>query len=283
MGVQFEAQRIQPRGSVMGQAARGEQVGARRATIRLVLWALIALFSVALAGQLIFHFVVSPRIVLRRIAVHGDQVLTETEVADCAGIGLGDSLVGLDANALKTRIEANPAVKRAEVHRQLPDTIVVDLEGRRALVMALVPATDGTVPLLIDKEGLIFAAGPSAAVQDVPVISGLDFAKWLPGTRLPAVLLPLLEDLHRLQLDEPALFSFISEVVIARAGERGLELLIYPATYSTPIRVGSRLSPELLKNAALLLDVVRRERLEDRVQEVDLRSREMIYREKTWE
>ena len=281
VGVQFEAHRIQPRGSILGRAVRGERVRTRRAPIRIILWGLIVLFSVAIAGQLLFHFVVSPRLVLKRITLQGDPVLTEAQVADAAGVGYGASLVGLDADRLRVRLESNPAVRRAAVRRQLPDTLVVDMEARRALVMALVATPEGTIPVLIDEEGLIFAAGPTAAAHDVPVISGLDFAKWEPGTRLPAMLRPLLEDLRRLKVDEPALFAFISEVVVARAGERGVELLIYPASYVTPIRVGGRLTAELLKNAALLLDVVRREALEDRVQEVDLRAREVVYREKT--
>lgn len=280
MSAHFEAQRIHPGGHILGGAAPGRLAVPRRVVVRAVLWALIALSSAALAGLLVYHFLVGPRLTVQRIVLEGDPVLTLQEVAGSAGITMGESLLGVSIERARTLLEGCPAVKRATVRKQYPDTLVIRIEGRRALAMALVPTPGGTVPIVIDEEGLIFAEGAGAA-RDVPVISGLGFARWQPGTRLPAVLRPLLDDLRKLQSGEPGLFAFISEIAVKRTGERDVEVMIYPASYATPIRAGSRIPAELLKNAALLLDVVRREGLEDRVREVDLRAPEVVYREKS--
>jgi cell division protein FtsQ len=279
--VQFEAQRIRNRRSARGSSAPGDRERGRKAAVRVALWVAIAILSAAIVGQLVFQFLVSPRVILRRITLTGDAVLTAAEVAEIAGLEDGASLLAVKADRVRALLESSPAVRRASVRRQLPDTLVVDLEARHALLVAFVSVDGATIPLAIDEDGLIFASGPRAVAADVPVISGLAFSKWQPGTRLPAMLHPLLEDLDRLREDEPALYAFISEVVVARAGEGNVEVLVYPATGSTPIRAGGRLTPELLKNAVLFLDVVRRERLEDRVREVDLRAPEVVYTERS--
>lgn len=254
---------------------------ADRAAARVALQAAIGLLTLALAAELGYHFLVAPRVLLERIELTGDAVLSEAEVAEIAGLERGVSLLAVSPDRVRALLEAAPAVRQAEVRRQLPDTLAVRLEGRRALAVALVASGGTTIPLAIDEEGLVFASGPRAAADNVPVISGLTFSRWEPGTRLPALLRPLLEDLGRLRSEEPALYSFISEVAVTRAGEGSLELLVYPATCATPVRAGGRLTPELLKNAVLFLDVVRREKLEDRVREVDLRSREVVYTERS--
>jgi hypothetical protein len=281
MGAHFEAQRIRPRGSVLRRHFAAPPAAVRQVVTRVALWVLIALLGAALVGLLACHFLIAPRLTVRRILLQGDTVLSEQEICAAAGISLGERLLTVDTERTRALLEACPAVKRATVSRQLPETLVVVLEGRRALATALVPTPEGTVPVVFDEEGLIFRAGAGAAEADVPVISGLGFARWQPGTKLPAVLQPLLDDLRKLRTEEPGLFAFISEVVVKRAGERDVEVMIYPSTYSTPIRAGGRIPADLLKNAALLLDVVRRERLEDRVREVDLRAREVVYREKS--
>jgi hypothetical protein len=280
VGAHFEAERIIPRGSILGRAG-GRDDAARRAAVRVVLWSLIGLCGLALVLQLAFHFVVSPRLTVRHVVVRGDSILTAEEAASAAGLSMGGSLLAVNTTRVRASLEGLPAVRRAAVAKELPDTLVITIEARRPLAKALVPTPEGTVPVLIDGEGLIFAAGADAAGQDLPIISGLGFVRWQPGTRLPAVLRPLLDDLRKLQTDEPALFAFISEVMVKPAGARDLDIMIYPAAYATPIRAGGRIPADLLKNAALLLDVIRRERLEDRVVEVDMRAREVVYRERS--
>jgi cell division protein FtsQ len=281
VGAHFEAQRIRPRASLLGRASRVEGRRVRTTAVRIALWTLIGLFSLALVGQLLYHVVVRPRVILARIEVHGDPILTGEAIAKAAGLEFGSSLIAVDSSRVRTLLESLPEIRRATVEKRLPDTLLIGIEARRGLAKALVPAAEGTVPIVFDEEGLVFGVGAAAAAGDLPVISGLGFARWQPGTRLPAVLRPLLEDLQRLRVEEPGLFAFISEVEVTRRGDRDLEVLIYPAAYATPIRAGSRITPELLKNAALLLDVMRRERLEERLQEVDLRAREVVFREKS--
>lgn len=277
MGTHLEAERLR---------ARPRSAGARRvpfapvSPLRIAIWVLTALLTATLLGEIVYHFLISPRMTLRQVVVEGDGLMGAEEILAAGGISMQTPLGGLDTEGLRSALEADPRIKRATVATRNPDTLVVGLERRRGIATALVTEADRTVPILFDDEGLIFALGAEAAQSDLPVISGLTFARWTPGTRLPGMLLPLLGDLKKLRDETPSLYALLSEVKVSRTSDRAVELLIYTTAYDTPVRTGGRITVDTLKNAALLLDVLRREELEDRVSEVDLRAREVVYREK---
>jgi cell division protein FtsQ len=280
MGAHLEAERMGARARAARGATRAlSRRNAAGTILRWALWALGLALGAALLGELAYHFLIGPRMTLKRVAIEGDPVLTVAEVLATAGIALHVPLQSVDAEAVTARLEASPAVRRAVVTVRAPDALVVDLERRVGVAMALVGENDQTVPVVFDGEGVIFAAGTGASGWDLPLLSGLAFTRWTPGTRLPVVLQPLLDDLASLRAKEPALFALISEVKVARTNDRQVDLLIYTTVYDTPVRAGVRITADLLRNAALLLDVLRREHLGDRVGEVDFRTSEVIYRE----
>ena len=56
------------------------------------------------------------------------------------------------------------------------------------------------------------------------------------------------------------------------------ELLVYPVFGTTRIRTAGGLDAATLKNAFLVLDLMQREGLAAKVQEIDFRTQEVVYR-----
>ncbi len=247
--------------------------------VNRLLWIVIVLLALFLAGELAFHFLISPRLLIRKVVISADLGLSREEILRVAGLEENEYYFGLDADAVAEHLRALPQVREAAVEKVFPDTLRITLSGRSALAMALYESPSGhTVPLAVDPEGVVFQIGPEVSEWDLPVLGGLKFRDLRAGMELPEVLRPLLRDLENLRSAHPDLYALISEVRYVPKPAGGYELVLHLIPYRVRVRVGAGLKPEVLKNALLVLDLLARENLVDRILELDARTGEMVYR-----
>jgi len=240
---------------------------------------IIGTLLLLLGGQLVFHFLLAPTLTIRSITVQSEVDLSRDEVIALAGLGEGALYFSVDEDAIRLRLESHPPVRTAEVSKTFPREISVRITARKPLGMALVPVGERSIPVVFDEEGVIYEVGANVTDWDLPVLSGLRFAKYQPGTRLPEVLRGLLADLHALRETEPALYRVISEIRVNPVSTGDYELKVFLLGYRRAVRLGGELSATTLKNAVVVLDVMEREGISEKVREVDFRMREVVYHE----
>jgi len=103
------------------------------------------------------------------VEVRGSHFLSEGEVRELLGPAVGENILGLDIDELKTRLRASPWVADATVSRTLPDTLRVEVHERAPLALAEVERL-----YLMDADGvLIDMYGPRTAGFDLPIVRGL--------------------------------------------------------------------------------------------------------------
>ncbi len=140
-----------------GRALFGLQLGAIFVVSVLGLW---TGYSKVMASE---HLKVG------RVDVRGSHFLSEGEIRELMGPSVGENILGLDLEALKSRLRASPWVADATVRRTLPDTVEVQIRERVPLALA---EADGLY--LMDAEGtLIEVYGPRTASFDLPIVRGL--------------------------------------------------------------------------------------------------------------
>lgn len=111
----------------------------------------------------------SERLRVARVDVRGSRFLSEGEIRELLGPAVGESILGLDIEGLKSRLRASPWVADATVKRALPDTLQVEIHERLPLALAEVDRL-----YLMDGEGtLIEIYGPRTAGFDLPIVRGL--------------------------------------------------------------------------------------------------------------
>lgn len=202
---------------------------------------------------------------VRRVEVSGTRLLAPHVVFAAAGIRTGQS-VWDDPRAWESALRAHPAIAEARVTRDLPRTLRVRVEEKRAVAFVeagtLQPATASGEMLPID---------PARSAVDLPIVRG----SWLDAARREHTL-RLLGEMGRLTELDPGLVSEVSEV---RAGGKGAEVLILShrlAEIVVPIGVGS---DRLAQLRAVLGDIERRFASSESsrpVVRVDLRFRDQI-------
>jgi cell division protein FtsQ len=258
--------------------ARQQRRRGRSLASRLLAW-LVAALALLAAGLLAFHLWLTPRLLVRNVELVSDLGLKLEQVLRAAGLEGAVEYFRVDPRAVEARLEAFPPVAQATVSKVFPDTLRIRLVGRRPLAALLASDAQGrSLPLAVDREGVVFQVGPELTVWDLPLLSGVEFAEVHAGLRLPPALKPLLEDLEFLAGEEPALCRLVSEVRLAPLRGDRYELELYTVSFPVRLRLGERLKPEALRSALVVLDVLKGQGLLERVRELDLRTGEVVYR-----
>ena len=87
---------------------------------------------------------------IKEVYVVGRREVARDDLLDALGTGVGASILSVDPDAVRERLESLGWVKSATVRRRLPDTIVLALEERKAV--AIWQHEDRFV--LIDEDGV---------------------------------------------------------------------------------------------------------------------------------
>lgn len=242
---------------------------------KLVLGLIVAVAAIV-AGEVTFQTVLAPNLAIRQIRLRGDSVVSESDLLDIAGLSGTMLYFHVDSDAIAARLETIPEVSEAAVSTDFPDTLTIDIAARRPLAVTHLSEDGQSVPALIDREGVVFRTGLRASEYDLPVISGLRLERFEPGDTLPEELTRLFVDLGRLRMDEPALFSAVSEIrVVRRAGQ--YETVMYPTFASVPVRMPARVEPDRYEAAVHAIDALERRGEIGSVGEIDMRSGDVVY------
>ena len=134
----------------------------RRRLKRLLIVVLAAL--VALAGVIVVR---SPVLDVDEVTVVGTARLAPDDIRTAAGIDEGAPLLLADMGAAARDVEALPWVAEAEVTRDLPGRVRIDVREREAV--AVVSGGDTTV--LVDVAGRVLEEAPAAATPFVRVVT----------------------------------------------------------------------------------------------------------------
>lgn len=142
----------------------------RRCAPALVGLALVGAFGAAAA--LSHRWVTSsPRFAIASIDIRGNHALSPDAVAELLPVHLGDNMFASDTRTLERALAAHPWIARAEVHRELPRTLVATITERTA---AAVVDLGGLY--LVEPSGIPFkrAAVESGEADGLPVITGIE-------------------------------------------------------------------------------------------------------------
>jgi cell division protein FtsQ len=244
---------------------------------RFVFAALGIVFTVIL-GECIFQFALAPNMRIENIIIDNNAPLRRDELLSAAGLHGQHYYFRVEVDLIKSRLEALPPVKSAWVRKVFPSSLHIVTRGREPLAIAFAEDASGSVPVAFDEEGVVFLTGRDVPDLGLPVLSGIRFEDFRPGLRLPDMLAPLLADIMKLGKNSSALLSAFSEIRIIRKGGEQFEYILYPVYHRVPVRMEGELTAERCQAVLIVLDTLGKERLLGRVEEIDLRTEDIIYR-----
>ncbi|MFW5688433.1 MAG: cell division protein FtsQ/DivIB [Spirochaetota bacterium] len=268
----------------MADIVAGEAYVARQARptneplAQRILTLVIIVLSLVLAGELVYHLLLAPRLVISEITIESDAPLGEQEILSIAGVGEGTPYFSVDAADAVARLEAHPVVRQATVDTVFPNRVEVFVARRRALAAAIAVTEAGTIPLVFDEEGVVFRLGLGEAEQELPIVSGLRFEEVAVGLTLPRLLVDFLAQLREIKMNDPALYRLFSEYRVVQKNAYAFEVVLYPMHYQVPVRIGTSITADMIQYVMMTLDVLHSEGRLSSLVELDFRSGEGVLR-----
>jgi cell division protein FtsQ len=143
--------------------ARRRHAGRRRRW-RIVLAVVLVAALVAGAGWLVLA---SPYLLAEKTAVSGVTSVPATRVETVARVPVGTPLARVDLSAVRARVEAIPAVRRAEVTRSWPHSVRIAVTER--VPVAVVDQGQGL--RAVDDQGVLFGSYARRRPAGLPLIT----------------------------------------------------------------------------------------------------------------
>lgn len=137
-----------------------------RATVAGGVVVLVALLVYGVVG----YAVTSSSLRIRRITVSGNQRLSSGQVQALLGHLVGSSIVAVDIEGARQKLQDARWVDHVEVRRVFPGSVSVVLSEREAIAIGRI---NGEL-FLVDRHGVIIDEyGPNYAEFDLPIVNGL--------------------------------------------------------------------------------------------------------------
>jgi cell division protein FtsQ len=256
-----------------------EKYGRNENMINTILLVIICILVLLIIIEVVFQFIIAPNLIVRNIVIKGGGGIPKEEILRIAGLDKKEYYFALNTQSLRKKIMEMPSVKDAKCEKVFPDSLLIQLTGRVPLASAIVQEEERSILLVFDDDGVIFQSGRNLKEINLPVLSGLQFKDYSPGTRLPEELIPFLKEMKKIKESSKSVFDFISEVKIEPVTHGDFELVFYMVPYTTRIRAGSSVNESMLIYALMVLDALKKNRIDRTVRELDFRSKEIVYQD----
>ncbi len=173
-------------------------------------------------------------LMMQSVSIDGQKIVTQDDVLRLAQLTSQRALFDINLAALQTALQTNAFIRHASVQREMPSTIRVSITEREPSAM-LVLGSHGE-HLYIDDEGYLLPPVESAAIYDLPVITGVDSAQtFKPGMQTTNEdLLSAIEILKAAKAVSEEVSHVISEVRV----RNGHDIVLYAFEGGTPIIFG---------------------------------------------
>ena len=234
-----------------------ENISANPARFEKPLKMFIGVTLLCLCGILIWLMGITPFRPFTRIDITGYSTAGIDLVLRTAGITPSLSYFTANTASMEAALMSLGVFESARVFRYFPSRLQVILVERRPVAQALASMNGRTVPVLIDRQGVVFMVGGFSASLSaaLPVISGIIIEDPFPGMRLPGLFIPLFSELDAIINSAPELLAAVSELRVNRGLFETYDLTLYPVHRRIRVRL-SELSEEMLRYTLLMVDVL---------------------------
>lgn len=237
---------------------------------------LVLVLSVLLVLEALIYAIIIPCSNPVQISFAGNKNLNLNQLYASAGSEIQNTWIKFDSNAFASSLNSNAAIESVEVEKRFPDKVLVTIHERIPVAASLVNIDGKTVPVQIDKNGVLFSINNEIPSTDIPLVTGLVFDSITEGTRLHPKLRPIMEQIEAIQRENSGYFSVISEIRVIPKEYGDYELIIYPIHSSIRVRTDRTLTEESLQYVMVALDVT--ESINQNVKEIDLRHGSISFR-----
>ncbi len=241
-----------------------------------ILKILVCVLSCVLVVEAILYLVVIPCTSSVQIVFSGLTQYMPEDIIKSTNLNVRQTWINFDTASIAQKLAASQLFESVKVEKSFPDKVVITLSERKCAAVAIAELNGKSVPVQIDKNGVVYRINAGVPAGDIPLLSGLSFENPKVGMRLHGKLRPLVQQISDILTEKPVYFSAISEIRIMPKDYGSYDLVLYPMHSKVRVLVDKTLNEESLQYMMVVLDVI--DSLESDVYEVDLRHGSVSYK-----
>ena len=241
-----------------------------------------AIFGILLICELCVYFFVVPCLDKVEISWSGLSSYSKESMNGVISSVANKKFMNFSAAEAKSLVMSVPGVESVSVSKRFPNKVYIHVTERKPVAMTFVSNGGRTIPVEIDKNGVLFNGNSSKisnSDSSLPLISGIPVENIPEGMRIPQKYRALMEQIDQIRSLSQNYFAAVSEIHVIPKEYGNYELVLYPIHSRTRILTGRQLNEESLQYMMVALDVVNA--LEPDVEEIDLRYGSVTYRTKS--
>lgn len=241
-----------------------------------ILKVLVVVLSLFLILEALLYTVVMPCLSTAKVTFSGLSSLQADELLLEGGISSNVSWMEFDTAGFASSLASNAAIESVTVEKKFPDQILVKVTERAPVCCSLVNVDGKTLPIQIDKNGVIFSMGSQMSNNSMPLITGIELTAISDGMRIPTMYRTLIKQVEEIMQKNPAYFSALSEIRVIPTDYDSYELMLYPLQSHVRFLVDRSFNEDTLQYMMVVLDII--ESVDPDVTEVDMRYGTISYK-----
>ncbi len=240
----------------------------------------ISLFVIALIVEIIFYVLVLPSRSTAVVTISGCENLSAYEIKKISGLSENTKWIHINSSEISRSLILSPLIASATVEKEFPDRVLIKITERKPVAISFTEINGRTIPMEIDKDGVVFRIGAVSDVKNLPIVTGLTFVNPRAGMKINKQLSELFIQLDILQKKHSILVNEISEIKIEPGKYGGYDLRIFPVKTDFSIITSKLLTEDTLRYILLLIDVACDTGLNKIISELDIRGSSAIYKKR---
>ncbi|GAB4197141.1 MAG: hypothetical protein OHK0013_04990 [Sandaracinaceae bacterium] len=167
---------IRDRARALG--ARVRALGARilgplRVAMRVLIATALLAASVTVYRFAERHARTSPEFAIESLEIQGLSRVPRAELEQTMGLAVGDNVFSRSPDEVRAALERHPWIASARVRRRLPRTFQIEVRERVPTLRLVLESS-----YLVDEEGTVFKVAEAGDPADLPVMTGVDGARF---------------------------------------------------------------------------------------------------------
>lgn len=232
--------------------------------------------TILLLGELVAYKYIFPSFSSPKVSVYGQKNYSAEEIARMLLPMNSTSWFDFNVNQAAAIISSESGIENVIVEKKFPEKIYINVTERKPVAVTFIDNQGSTVPVQIDKNGVIFPnRNNTIRENNIPIISGLPIEYLSTGMRIPSMYRPLIEQISKINDMPQKYFASISEICVLPKESGNYELALIPALSKIKVLTDRALNEDELKYMMVVLDIVNQ--LGTDVASVDLRYGSVSY------
>lgn len=239
---------------------------------------LVGILAIVFCIEILVFKIIHPSLNTPKLVFVGNQNYSTEYLLNELTSYKGQSWFSFDVAGIGAQLSSISGIEDVDIKRVFPDKIKITVTERKSVAMIFLNQGEHTVPIQIDKNGILFENinGKVADDGSIPIVSGIPIEHLSTGMRIPVKYRVLIDQIAEIQSLKKKHFAGISEICVVPKTYGNYELMLIPANSKVRILISRFLSVEVLDCMLVVLDVVNS--VEPNVSEIDLRYNSVSYK-----